>query len=123
MSGSSKFNKVWKVKGEWEPKGDTSPALLKPSAWFSEGTLGDLRPCNSVVECDTCNIEAIGSNPFGGLTNIKICLILLWCEGSRWESNLPFCGYGVVVTQEFSKLLSSVQIRVSACPINLRASK
>jgi len=27
MSGSSKFNKVKKVKGEWEPKGDTSPAL------------------------------------------------------------------------------------------------
>jgi hypothetical protein len=31
MSGSSKFNKVWKVKGEWEPKGDTSPALLSYS--------------------------------------------------------------------------------------------
>ena len=26
------------------------------------------------------------------------------------------CGYGVVATQEFSKLLSSVQIRVSASP-------
>jgi|Wag4MinimDraft_6_1082665.scaffolds.fasta_scaffold151545_1 hypothetical protein len=44
MSGSSKFNKVKKVKGEWEPKGDTSPALLKPSAWFAEGTLSDLLP-------------------------------------------------------------------------------
>ena len=31
MSGSSKFNKVWKAKGEWEPKGDTSPALLSYS--------------------------------------------------------------------------------------------
>jgi hypothetical protein len=31
MSGSSEFNKVWKVKGEWEPKGDTSPALLSYS--------------------------------------------------------------------------------------------
>ena len=44
MSGSSKFNNVKKVKGEWEPKGDTSPALLKPTAWFSEGTLSDLSP-------------------------------------------------------------------------------
>jgi hypothetical protein len=31
MSGSSKFDKVWKAKGEWEPKGDTSPALLSYS--------------------------------------------------------------------------------------------
>jgi hypothetical protein len=28
--------------------------------------------------------------------------------------DLSYCGYGVVATQEFSKLLSSVQIRVSA---------
>ena len=30
------------------------------------------------------------------------------------------CGYGVVATQEFSKLLSSVQIRVSALGVYLQ---
>jgi hypothetical protein len=83
MSGSSKFNKVCKVKGEWEPKGDTSPALLKPSAWFAEGTLSDLLPCSSVVEQWFCKPFVASSNLVGGLTNIKICLILLLCEGSR----------------------------------------
>ena len=56
MSDSFELIKVKKVKGAWEPKGDTAPASIKPSAWFAEGTLCD--HCSSGGTVDTADLES-----------------------------------------------------------------
>ena len=77
---------------------------------------------------EDADLKSVGRKNFAGSTPVSSAndtvmdiltfyhtyFIIPWCEGSRREITLPLCGYGVVATQEFSKLLSSVQIRVSA---------
>ena len=77
---------------------------------------------------EDADLKSVGCKNFAGSTPVSsandidmkmltfypIYFTIPWCEGSCREITLPLCGYGVVATQEFSKLLSSVQIRVSA---------